>query len=129
MGRDLGRIIGLTAFIVALATLPIGFSALGVKQDKTSETIDADGLWAGICAGRPTLMFPFLLVEMSREDNGYKRKGIISLLLLATLTACGLEVLVMMTRPHMLGDSAVMGTVATELTSDLLSIVLVPATA
>lgn len=108
MGRDWGRIIGVTAFIVALATLLIGLSALGIKQDKTFETIDVDGLWAGICAGLPTIMFPFLLVEMSRADNGYRRKGLTSLLLLATLTACDLEVLVMMTRPLMLGDSAVM---------------------
>lgn len=55
----------------------------------------------------------------------FGRKGLIPLLLFGTIAACALEIVVMMTWPFMLGDRAVPGTVAAELTTDPLSVVLV----
>lgn len=123
--RDFGRIIGVTVIAVVIMTILVGLSSAGLLYGKRWEKVEADGVWAGIAATLPTLIFPFMFMELSRPDHGFRRKGLIPLLLLGIPAASVLETLTVMTWPFILGDGPYPGSVAAEMTTDPMSIVLV----
>lgn len=124
-GRDLRRVVVYALFLAVFLTVLVGLSALGLMFDKKFERIEPNPMWAGICAGLSPLMFPFLLFGREREDNGFRRRGLIPLLVVGIPAAAAVEVLVMMVWPFILGDHAGVGIVAADLMTDPLSILLV----
>lgn len=124
--RDYLRVIGISVFAVLFLTLLIGLAGTGLlRKNIATDPVAADGLWAGICAGLLVLLFPFLFFEQARRDSGFRRSGLVPLLLLGILTVSVIGVLAMMTWPFILGDRAMPGTVAAELTTDPAGIFLV----
>lgn len=124
-GRDFRRVVVYGLFMVIFVTVLVGLSALGLMVGKQFERIEPSPMLAGICAGLTPFMFPFLLYSIKREDKGYRRQGLVPLLVLGVPTAVAVGVLVMMAWPRILGDHAGVGIVAADLTTDPLSILLV----
>ncbi|WP_181275175.1 hypothetical protein [Brevibacterium oceani] len=123
--RDFLRVLGLSLFGVLFFTATVWFAALGLLQEKGgTDPIEADPIWAGICAGVTTFVFPFLFVEFRRNDSGFRRKGLIALVVLSVVIGGVIVTAVMTTWPFILGDRAIPGTVSGELSSDPASIVL-----
>ena len=124
-GQDLRRILSITAGIALFATILIGLAAAGILESKPryeDNPVDADATWAGIVAMVGCLLFPVQLFRKDRRDLGFRREGLVPLLLVGILGGGLVQVLFMMTWPFLLGDNAVPGTVAAELTTDPASI-------
>lgn len=124
-GRDFRRVVLYGLFIAILLTLMVGMSAVGLMFGKQFQRIEPSPMWAGICAGILPLMYPFMVFGRERDDKGYRRQGLVPLLVLGIPAAVAVEVLVMMSWPLILGDHAGVGIVAADLTTDPLSILLV----
>lgn len=123
--RDFLRVLGLSLFGVLFFTAVVWFAALGLLQEKGgTDPVEADPIWAGICAGVTTFVFPFLFMEYQRNDSGFRRKGLIPLVVLSVVIGGMIVTAVMMIWPFILGDRAIPGTVSGELSSDPASIVL-----
>ncbi|WP_210603702.1 hypothetical protein [Brevibacterium oceani] len=123
---DFWRVFGLKAFAVVFFSLTVLLSHFGLlRKNVFSDPIEADALWLGICVGLIAVLYPFLLMNTSSADFGYRRQGLVRLLVFGIPLAAVMEVLIMMTWPFMLGDRAVPGTVAADLAADPSSMVLV----
>lgn len=123
--RDFLRVLGLSLFGVLFFTAVVWFAAMGLIQEKSGpDQVEADPIWAGICAGVTTFFFPFLFMEYRRDDSGFRRKGLIPLVILSVVIGGMIVTAVMLTWPFILGDHAIPGTVSGDLSSDPVSIVL-----
>ncbi len=124
--RDFLRILGVCLFGAVFFTLCVWLASKGLLREKGSldDTVEADPIWAGICAGMIVFMFPFLFVEFKRIDLGFRRTGLIPLVVLGVLCGGMIVTAVMMTWPFFLDDQAIPGTVSGELASDPASILL-----
>src|SRR5699024_10455723 len=124
--RDLRRVLGISLFGALFMSLFVWLASTGLMRVKGSlDTLEADAVLAGICAGRLVIMFPFLFFETKRVDNGFRRHGLAPLVLLGVIGGGVIVTLVMMIWPLFLGDRALPGTVAAELGGDPASILLV----
>lgn len=124
--RDFLRVLGIALFGALFLTLLIWFASTGLMRDKSlTDTIDADAVWAGICAGLMPVLFPVLFMEHKRLDNGFRREGLIPLIILSVVCGAVIVTVVTMTWPLFLGERAVPGTVAAELSGDPASVFLV----
>ena len=88
-------------------------------------SIEIDAYWAGMSAGLMVLGFPFLFVENKRMDNGFRRTGLVPLIILSVLLGGVIATAVMLTWPIILGDEAIPGTVSGDLSGDPASFFLV----
>ncbi|MGR6090869.1 hypothetical protein ACU4IU_09925 [Brevibacterium sp. CSND-B09] len=124
--RDFLRVLGFTLFGALFFTFFIWLASTGLMyQRNMTDRIEADGLWAGIIAGVFALLFPFLFMEYKRKDDGFRREGLVPLILLSVVASAVTVTLVALVWPFFLGERAVPGTVATELNSDPASFFLV----
>ena len=124
--RDLRRVLGISLVGVLFVSLWVWLASTGLMLEKgTRDTLEADAVWAGICAGLLVFMFPFLFFETKRVDNGFRRHGLVPLVLLSVIGGGVIITVVMMIWPVFLGDRALPGTVAAELGGDPASILLV----
>jgi hypothetical protein len=124
--RDLRRVLGISLVGVLFVSLWVWLASTGLMLEKgTRDTLEADAVWAGICAGLLVFMFPFLFFETKRIDNGFRRHGLVPLVLLSVIGGGVIITVVMMIWPVFLGDRALPGTVAAELGGDPASILLV----
>ena len=124
--RDLRRVLGISLFGALFMSLFVWLASTGLMREKGSlDTLEADAVWAGICAGVLVFMFPFLFFETKRVDNGFRRHGLPPLVLLSVGGGGVIVTVVMMVWPLFLGDRALPGTVAAELGGDPASVLLV----
>ncbi|GAA1521717.1 hypothetical protein [Brevibacterium permense] len=124
--RDFLRVLGFTLFGALFFTFIIWLASTGLMyQRNMADRIEADGLWAGIIAGVIALLFPFLFMEHKRKDDGFRREGLVPLILLSVVASAVIVTLVALVWPFFLGVRAVPGTVAAELNSDPASFFLV----
>jgi hypothetical protein len=124
--RDLRRVLGISLVGALFVSLWVWLASTGLMLEKgTRDTLEADAVWAGICAGVLVFMFPFLFFETKRVDNGFRRHGLVPLVLLGVIGGGVIITVVMMIWPVFLGDRALPGTVAAELGGDPASILLV----
>ena len=124
--RDFLRVLGISLFGALIFTFFIWLASTGLMyQRNMAGKIEADGLWAGIIAGVLALLFPFLFMEHKRKDDGFRREGLVPLILLSVFASAMIVTLVALVWPFFLGERAVPGTVAAELGSDPASFFLV----
>ena len=123
--RDFLRVLGIALFGALFFTFLIWFASTGLMRQQNFEVVEADGVWAGICAGVLAFYFPFLFMEHKRPDSGFRREGLVLLILLSVVTSAVIDVLVALVWPFFLGERAVPGTVAAELNADPASFFLV----
>lgn len=124
--RDFLRVLGFTLFGALFFTFIIWLASTGLMyQRNMADRIEADGLWAGIIAGVIALLFPFLFMEHKRKDDGFRREGLVPLILLSVVASAVIVTLVALVWPFFLGVRAVPGTVAAELNADPASFFLV----
>lgn len=124
--RDFLRVLGVSLFGALFFTFFIWFASTGLMyQRNMADRIEADGLWAGIIAGVIALLFPFLFMEHKRKDDGFRREGLVPLILLSVVASAVIVTLVALVWPFFLGVRAVPGTVAAELNADPASFFLV----
>ena len=124
--RDLRRVLGISFGGALCVSFFIWLASIGLMFEKGSlDRLEADAVWAGICAGVLVFLFPFLFFEIKRVDNGFRRHGLVPLVLLGVAGGGVIITAVMMIWPLFLGDRAVPGTVAAELGGDPASILLV----
>lgn len=124
--RDFLRVLGFTLFGALFFTFIIWLASTGLMyQRNMADRIEADGLWAGIIAGVIALLFPFLFMEHKRKDDGFRREGLVPLILLSVVASAVIVTLVALVWPFFLGVRAVPGTIAAELNSDPASFFLV----
>ena len=124
--RDLRRVLGISLVGALFMSLFVWLASTGLMLEKgTRDTLEADAVWAGICTGVLVIMFPFLFFETKRVDNGFRRHGLVLLVLLGVIGGGVIITVVMMIWPVFLGDRALPGTVAAELGGDPASILLV----
>lgn len=124
--RDFLRVLGISLLGALFFTFLIWLASTGLMyQRNMADKIEADGLWAGISAGVFALLFPFLFMEHKRQDVGFRREGLVPLILLSVVASAVIVTLVALVWPFFLGERAVPGTVAAELNSDPASFFLV----
>ena len=123
--RDFLRVLGIALFGALFFTFLIWFASTGLMRQQNFEVVEADGVWAGICAGVMTILFPFLFMEHKRPDDGFRREGLIPLTFLGVVASAVIVTLVALVWPFFLGERAVPGTVAADLNSDPASFFLV----
>ena len=123
--RDFLRVLGIALFGALFFTFLIWFASTGLMLQQNFEVVEADGVWAGICAGVMTILFPFLFMEHKRPDDGFRREGLIPLTFLGVVASAVIVTLVALVWPFFLGERAVPGTVAADLNSDPASFFLV----
>ncbi|WP_035320605.1 hypothetical protein [Brevibacterium sp. VCM10] len=116
--RDLLRLLVMTFVGILFFTLLILLASTGRMRQQNFVPVEADGVWAGICAGMMALFYPFVFIEHKRRDDGLRRNGLIPLTLLGVVCSGIIVTLVTMTWPLIIGDRAGAGTVAAELSSD-----------
>src|SRR5699024_12629358 len=74
--RDLRRVLGICLFGALFMSLFVLLASTGLMRAKGSlDTLEADAVWAGICAGLLVIMFPVLLFDTQRVDDGFRRHG------------------------------------------------------
>lgn len=124
--RDFLRVLGIAFFGAVAFTFFVWLASTGLLRAKGSwhDTVEADPIWAGICAGMIVCLFPFLFAELKRFDSGFRRKGLIPLVVLSALCGGAIVTAVMMTWPFFLGDQAIPGTVSADLAGDPASVLL-----
>lgn len=125
--RDFRRVLVVMVFGVLFFTFIVWAATEGLIREKgTLDTpLAGDPLWAGICAGAVVFMFPLLFFEHERSDDGFRRDGLVPLIILSVLCGAVITTAVMMTWPSVLGDEAIAGTVSGDLGGDPTSVLLV----
>lgn len=123
--RDFLRVLGFTLFGALFFTFLIWFASTGLMVGNNFEIIEADAMWMGICAAGLAFLFSFLFMEHKRPDDGFRREGLLPLILLSVVASAVIVSLVALVWPFFLGVRAVPGTVAAELNADPASFFLV----
>lgn len=117
--RDFLRVLGIALFGALFFTFLIWLISMGlVYYPNMTDKMEADGLCAGIFAGLMAFYFPFLFMEHKRLDMGFRREGLVPLIVLSVVASAVIDVLVALVWPFFVGELAVPGTVAVELNSD-----------
>lgn len=123
--RDFVRVLGVSLFGALFFTFLIWLASTGLMVGNNFEIIEADAIWIGICAAGLAFLFPFLFMEHKRPDDGFRREGLIPLILLGVVASAVIVTLVALVWPFFLGERAVPGAVAAELNADPASFFLV----
>ena len=123
--RDFVRALGVSLFGALFFTFFIWLASTGLMVSNNFDIIEADAMWMGICAAGLAFFFPFLFMEHKRPDDGFRREGLIPLILLGVVASAVIVSLVALVWPFFLGVRAVPGTVAAELNADPASFFLV----
>lgn len=123
--RDFLRVVGIAFFGALFFTFLIWLASTGLMLQQNFEVIEADAVWMGVCAGGMAFLFPFLFMEYKRSDDGFRRDGLIPLILLSVVASAVIVTLVALVWPFFLGERAVPGTVAAELNTDPASFFLI----
>ncbi|MGC2942035.1 MULTISPECIES: hypothetical protein [unclassified Brevibacterium] len=123
--RDFLRVLGIALFGALFVTFLIWFASTGLMLQQNFDVVEADAAWMGICAGGMAFLFPLLFMEHRRPDDGFRRAGLLPLILLSVVVSAVIVTLVALVWPFFLGERAVPGTVAADLNSDPASFFLV----
>ncbi|MGO1909868.1 MAG: hypothetical protein ACTH1C_13260, partial [Brevibacterium linens] len=123
--RDFLRVLGISFFGALFFTFLIWLASTGLMLQQNFQVIEADAVWMGVCAGGMAFLFPFLFTEYKRSDDGFRRDGLIPLILLSVVASAVIVTLVALVWPFFLGERAVPGTVAAELNTDPASCFLI----
>ncbi|WP_127365127.1 hypothetical protein [Brevibacterium linens] len=123
--RDFLRVLGISLFGALFFTFLIWLASTGLMLQQNFQVIEADAVWMGVCAGGMAFLFPFLFTEYKRSDDGFRRDGLIPLILLSVVASAVIVTLVALVWPFFLGERAVPGTVAAELNTDPASCFLI----
>lgn len=68
--------------------------------------IDPDGVWAGILVVGAPLMWAYGVVKFGRNDNGFRSRGLPSLMLIVTVLAAVLQIVLMLLWPLVVDKNA-----------------------
>lgn len=68
--------------------------------------IDPDGVWAGILVVGAPLIWAYGSVKFGRDDNGFRSRGLPSLMLVVTVLAAILQILLMLLWPLVVDKNA-----------------------
>lgn len=84
-GADLGRILVYSLIVAVFSAAIVWLTSTGVVLDQQWETITDIGLFAAIMTLVLGWLLPFLVLEHEREDSGFRRRGLIPLVLVSSV--------------------------------------------
>ena len=107
-GTDLReRFTGAVLVAVIINGLMLVASTGFLRNRPISDTgvVNADTLWAAMLLGSAPIIWGIQQVKLGRDDNGFRTRGLPSLLLVSTVLAAVFQVLLMLTWPLVADES------------------------